>query len=257
MPVPITKNGQFSLGAEHLSLGRVYLKLIGSEETIQQANWKVSDPFAPINEGLQGVKFPSYTSTFEIPTLRGNILLNEVKITGHGASLKDPFLAQLDSISKYEFNMDYVGKCNWLNCADCGSGKKPIEGVRYPKFKDGRLPRHYSFDQRDVVQEPYQYPKFTEEELIKKFNLFRVNGFQTAKEFYNPDYQVEPASLPDARTTLYWNPKLITDENGEAIVSFYTSDLSGTFLAYLQGITANGLMGKNEVKFNVINSSGD
>jgi hypothetical protein len=256
-PVPIGAHGNFSLEPDLLRLGHVYLKLIGDAETIRHVKWRMPDPFAPIEEAMKTIRFPHFTSSTEIPGLRGNILLQEVTIKGRGAPMKDPFLAQLDSMSKYEFNTDYVGKCNWLNCGDCVSGTKPVEGTRYARFRDGRVPRHGAFDSKDVLLDPYIYPKYTEEELIKKYNLFKIQGFPSTKEFYSPDYELEPRTLPDARTTLYWKPSFLTDEKGEAVVKFYTSDLSGTFVGKIEGITANGLLGHSEFTFEVKGSAED
>lgn len=256
-PVKIDREGRFSLDSEILDLGRVYLKLIGTEETIGHVKWKVPDPFTLIEEAMKKISFNSYTSTTQIPGLRGNISLNEVTIKGRGTAKAETFLAQLDSLSKYNFNNDYVGKCNWLNCGDCASGTKPVEGVRYARYRDGRIPRHGAFDSKDVIQEPYVYPKYTEEELIKKYNLFKMEGFPTTKEFYSPDYAVELKNVPDARTTLYWNPAFLTDENGEAILRFYTSDLSGAFVGKIEGITASGLLGHSNFVLEVQNELRD
>jgi hypothetical protein len=44
----------------------------------------------------------------------------------------------------------------------------------------------------------------------------------------------------DYRNTLYWNPEVKTDENGEADISFYTSDEKGKFLITIEGVGENG-----------------
>jgi len=51
-------------------------------------------------------------------------------------------------------------------------------------------------------------------------------GFYQAREFYAPKYET-PDSLnkkPDIRPTIFWEPTLITDENGNATVSYYNDD---------------------------------
>jgi hypothetical protein len=35
---------------------------------------------------------------------------------------------------------------------------------------------------------------------------------------------------------------LLTDEKGEALVSFYTNDLTGTFSCIIEGITTSGVI---------------
>ena len=47
-------------------------------------------------------------------------------------------------------------------------------------------------------------------------------------------------SKKDLRSTLFWKPNIVTNQDGTAEAIFYTSDLTGTFRITLQGITANG-----------------
>lgn len=70
----------------------------------------------------------------------------------------------------------------------------------------------------------------------------RLEGYSKVREFYNPDYSMlEPE--PDYRRTLYWNPNLYTNENGEAAVRFYNNGTAGDFQADLQTVTSTGLIG--------------
>ena len=46
-------------------------------------------------------------------------------------------------------------------------------------------------------------------------------------EFYHPVYDTPEKvnnGKPDKRTTLYWNPYLKTDPNGNTTIEFYTND---------------------------------
>ncbi len=70
---------------------------------------------------------------------------------------------------------------------------------------------------------------------------FKHPGYYQARFFYSPRYdKPKPEDfIPDFRTTLYWHPLiLLRDKNVD--VSFYTSDKSGTFDIYLEGITHDG-----------------
>jgi hypothetical protein len=58
-----------------------------------------------------------------------------------------------------------------------------------------------------------------------------------------PDYSDEETRLsrkPDLRNTLYWNPSVRPDRNGQAEVSFWTSDFPGTYTISVQGISESG-----------------
>lgn len=68
-------------------------------------------------------------------------------------------------------------------------------------------------------------------------------GYQKPVEFYSPQYdtpELKHTGLPDYRTTLLWKPDIITDENGEAMFNFYTSDFTTTYSVVIEGITTNG-----------------
>lgn len=68
-------------------------------------------------------------------------------------------------------------------------------------------------------------------------------GYQTPVEFYSPKYDSvvqKNSEIPDLRTTLYWSPKLVTDEHGNATFSFSTSDLPGNYFVCIEGISESG-----------------
>ena len=61
--------------------------------------------------------------------------------------------------------------------------------------------------------------------------------------FMAPDYSDKQKSqkrIPDLRNTLYWNPSVKTDRNGEAETEFWTSDLPGLYVINIQCITITG-----------------
>jgi hypothetical protein len=61
--------------------------------------------------------------------------------------------------------------------------------------------------------------------------------------FMAPDYsdnQNKQKRIPDLRNTLYWDPSVKTDRNGEAETEFWTSDLPGLYIIKIQGISATG-----------------
>lgn len=81
--------------------------------------------------------------------------------------------------------------------------------------------------------------------------VVEYDGLQYKREFYSPQYeaqQQQESRLPDYRNVLYWNPKINTI-NGMKNVSFYTSDVPGTYLIMLQGISDNGVAGYHIDKF--------
>lgn len=72
---------------------------------------------------------------------------------------------------------------------------------------------------------------------------FRPIGCLIPAEFYMPDYD-DPAVLAssetDYRSTVYWQPIVIPDSTGKAIVSFFTADLPSTYTITVEGLLDNG-----------------
>lgn len=78
-------------------------------------------------------------------------------------------------------------------------------------------------------------------------------GMQLQREFYSPVYDTEAkvkSRLPDMRNLLYWTPSIITGGQSSKI-SFYTSDLPGTYIGLVQGIDAEGNAAAKYFKFEV------
>jgi len=80
----------------------------------------------------------------------------------------------------------------------------------------------------------------------ERFNIDKrittVDGFSRPYSFYSPEYPTGP--IPgdvDYRRTLYWNPNVITDENGNVNVEFYNSSITRHFNVEAAGITSSGI----------------
>lgn len=72
-----------------------------------------------------------------------------------------------------------------------------------------------------------------------------LTGYSKFKEFYNPSYeqQDEEYMKPDSRTTLYWDPYLITnDKLQRRRIEFFNNDFTKTFSVILEGINIAGKM---------------
>jgi hypothetical protein len=58
-----------------------------------------------------------------------------------------------------------------------------------------------------------------------------------------PKYEVDSVRQqikPDLRTTIYWNPKIKSDVNGNFQVNFYTADQPNNYRVILEGISNTG-----------------
>ena len=68
-----------------------------------------------------------------------------------------------------------------------------------------------------------------------------LNGYYSARAFYSPNYEVKPTVNKDLRTTIFWSPKVKTNANGEATVSFFNSDNKGNVSININGIADKGI----------------
>ena len=199
-----------------------------------------------------------------------SILLSEITVTGKkGRVFRDKMMGRLDSLAQMNLNSVYV-------CTSCGlllnyradyqghhavgicpakGRKQPINGKSYPIAKY----QHYSpsggatpfivIDEHKVV---YEGPVYTEEELLRMNNLWRVKGYYSTREFYQPDELDMQSPIPDARNVLLWKPDIVTDEKGEAEVEFFCSDINTSFVGVMEGTDGLGNLGTSQCEFRVL-----
>ena len=83
---------------------------------------------------------------------------------------------------------------------------------------------------------------------ISSRQLFNIKpviplGYQLPIEFYSPKYDTQEKidnSKPDLRTTIYWQPNVITDDNGNAKIDFYSADDPGSYSVIIEGVSEDG-----------------
>ena len=259
-------SGRFIIDYEQLKAGKssyVYLESISTKEFLPRIS--LSDPFLIINSTLKkkDIKYPFpgpiQIKKEEIKTdyVEGykSIKLKEVVVSARGTHIyREKYIGRLDSIAKYNSTSDYVCLLDhFLNCPFHTDDKthKPVEGEIYYIPYGVDLENRHFHGSTDIV---YQYPKYTEEELLKMNNISRVKAYYIHREFYEPKYDLltNADSVSDLRNTLLWKPLLLTDAKGEATVDFYCSDLNTSFTGVIEGVSKDGLLGAVGIKFYVI-----
>ena len=96
---------------------------------------------------------------------------------------------------------------------------------------------------RNGVIAVYLKDKLDEEDVLASKGILRVTleGFQVPSDFTNVSYgEGSPAGAKDDRQTLYWNPYLVANEQGEVQLSFFTNDLAGPVIIEVRGLTVDG-----------------
>ena len=80
---------------------------------------------------------------------------------------------------------------------------------------------------------------------LPSFNIKQLIplGYQLPIEFYSPKYDTQERindPKPDLRTTIYWKPNVLTDDEGNATLDFYTADDPATYSVIIEGVGEDG-----------------
>lgn len=76
----------------------------------------------------------------------------------------------------------------------------------------------------------------------KSLSIISPQGYYKAREFYSPryDHPKTTTSLPDLRTTIYWNPMLKPDQSGRLFFQYFNADSKGVYRIVMEGIDDAG-----------------
>lgn len=82
---------------------------------------------------------------------------------------------------------------------------------------------------------------------------YSPKGFSAVKEFYAPKYDNPAVNNPlaDLRSTIYWNPAILTGNDGKAKLNYFNSDNRGVYRVTVEGINADGLLGRQVYRYTV------
>ena len=134
----------------------------------------------------------------------------------------------------------------------------------YEKFKCGDMKKNYYYSDGDKIfesylgtSEPCRFPSYIiylvpfdnyEEPSAKyRFNIddkiryTSVHGFSQIGKFVSlENNDSQPVVASDYRRTLYWNPTVQTDNDGNAVIEFYNNSSCTKVLISAEGITSDG-----------------
>ncbi|TKC03354.1 carboxypeptidase regulatory-like domain-containing protein [Pedobacter cryotolerans] len=81
--------------------------------------------------------------------------------------------------------------------------------------------------------------------------ILSPKGYDVPRQFYSPKYDNTSENKTDLRTTVYWNPQIVTDTNGKANFSFYNTDQSGNYRMVIEGIDADGNLARKVFMYKI------
>jgi hypothetical protein len=74
--------------------------------------------------------------------------------------------------------------------------------------------------------------------------IYKPMPFSLPKQFYAPKYKIQSqADGSDIRSTIFWEPNIVTDKDGKASISFYTADKPGNYSLIMEGSDMQGAVG--------------
>ena len=263
--------GHFTVNQDMLNQFRGYIYLKPMLPKNYGPNLQLEDSFVEINKILKHKEryYPFIDSNrikYDVidrdPLINqfGTVLLDEVSVTGKTRRpFRDKMMGRLDSLAQADLG-PWVCEHRYLENYKEGythhpynnyEGEKfkPIDGETYRivEYKLGENGIYYLVHFRNIT---YEGALYTDEELLKMNNMWRVKGYYAEREFYEPNDIEILSSLPDMRNTLMWAPSVITDEKGEATLTFRCSDINTLFVARIEGIGGQ-LLGVAECEFGV------
>ncbi|WP_441900488.1 TonB-dependent receptor plug domain-containing protein [Pedobacter psychrotolerans] len=78
-------------------------------------------------------------------------------------------------------------------------------------------------------------------------------GFSVSRVFYSPQYNEDATNNKgkDLRTTIYWNPQVIAQQDGKARFEFYNADEPGSYRMVIEGLDASGHLARKVYTYEV------
>lgn len=274
------ENGLFCITPDQMNVmrGNVYIKPLSSKN--YKARIILDNPFDSINSYRQGM--PKFTTlAYHIDNDNdertvingfGTVMLDNVTVTARRHSpYRDKVTGYLDSLATMASG-EWVCECkasqssHYLNnykgyshhpdgCSvTTYSGKRlmPKRGENYELIKYEPVGSDGSWIVTDISSVRYSGPQYTEEELLRMYGMWKAQSYYPQREFYEPAPFELTSALPDPRNTLQWKPAVLTNEKGEAEISFNASDVNTEFIGIVEAIDGTGLMGCQTFTFRVI-----
>ncbi|HTH81718.1 MAG TPA: carboxypeptidase-like regulatory domain-containing protein [Mucilaginibacter sp.] len=177
---------------------------------------------------------------------------NSYYLDYHGNWIEDIFIDGY-SISKFNFlKSDYMD----------GLTAEDIKGVEIMKTGQYAMSYKIAMESRKI-QKPRQLPAaympgmiFLEvttysgqgaflKHVPGKY-IYKPIALQLPKEVYHPKYTIKNRDIApgtDLRSTIHWEPNMITDKDGKATVSFFTADKPANYSVLIEGTDLNGSLG--------------
>ena len=78
-------------------------------------------------------------------------------------------------------------------------------------------------------------------------------GYSKIRTFYSPQYDDPKTNqaIADQRSTIYWNPNIVTDKSGNASFEYFNAGSKGTYRVIIEGIDIDGNLARQVYRYKV------
>jgi hypothetical protein len=138
---------------------------------------------------------------------------------------------------------------------------KGIELNFSPKYSNRYIRRYVRGEEYDpIMRVDYAFIEITTRsgngpffDTTPGLYLYKPLPISWSKQFYKPKYAVTDTAKrsPDLRSTINWEPNIITDADGKATVWFYAADKPSTYTITIEGADFNGNLGYKRQKITI------
>ena len=167
-------------------------------------------------------------------------LLPKVSLKKRGSSYKI-LIADRINDNRYELSPYLFLDGVKINDASIIASLDPFDVEKIDVVKDKYVVGNYLFP--GIINVVTKKADFHSIPLPDYTIRFPYKVVDPAMSFPMPGYESADKGnglVPDFRNTLYWNPAVNLDKEGQASLEFWTSDLKGRYKIYIQGITTDG-----------------
>ncbi|MFD0750936.1 hypothetical protein ACFQZS_12345 [Mucilaginibacter calamicampi] len=147
---------------------------------------------------------------------------------------------------------------NYFTAEDV-SGIEIMESTKYLNAYHGSI-EGGSYEYLNISADSYVYIEITTRtkqgpwmKVTPGTYLHRPVPFTLPKQFYSPKYTAKTKTTAigtDLRSTIFWEPNVITDKDGKAKLSFYSADKAANYTVIVEGANLDGALGfgKQQIK---------
>ncbi len=95
--------------------------------------------------------------------------------------------------------------------------------------------------------------KFVTSESPTGLITYPFKGYYKARTYYTPKYTAanKNSGMLDLRSSIYWNPNVLTGNDGAASFDYFNADTRGTYRVIIEGIDDGGHLGRQVYRYRV------